>query len=255
MTKSEILDSLQWNSEASEETINRELDIIAQFEERIHGSRGAPQKREEFYVRVAKIIALSRVPLSRNRAVFAPKRRQALGLARMAGQFYDEHGYERGDYLQTSPIDYVHPKDARKAPYHDYGGAGLALVRISRKRVYAKSYQSRYGGAETSTHYLVGRNESGTFFAHPVPRNITTVAEACQWIWDGKANDIIRRQGDIALIRGSGPKLPSGIPRGHVITGTAIVHATHPPIPMPAKGERIIVARRAHITASDATRD
>jgi len=184
--------------------------------------------------------------------------KQGHALAERAGQNFDEHGSSSGDYLSTGVVDYVSPWDgSAAAPYCDMGGEGLALIRITRTRVYAKS--SKWFPARAFTLFLVGKNEAGTYFAHPVAKTCETVADAVQWIWGGRARDIIARQGDIALIGGNGgPKLPNdGLPRGHVIDEAAgiVRHSTHPDIPLPGKGQRIIVGRRAAVYASDATRD
>jgi hypothetical protein len=182
--------------------------------------------------------------------------RKAKGLAEQAGINFDEYGSSRGDYRTTRGIDYVAPSTAKNSPYFDMGGAGLGLVSVTRETVYAKSCTWR--PSSTTEHYLVGRNEAGTFFSHRVPTSCTTVLDAISWMWEGRQGDIVLRQGDIALIHGSGPKGLDKMPSGHKVDGTQITHATHPTIRVPGKGERIIVARRAGIRgngASTETRD
>ncbi|NCC59201.1 MAG: hypothetical protein EOM17_16560, partial [Synergistales bacterium] len=121
--------------------------------------------------------------------------KQGHALAEKSGQNFDEHGSSSGDYLSTSVVDYVSPWDgSATAPYCDMGGEGLALIRITRTRVYAKS--SKWFPARAFTLFLVGKNEAGTYFAHPVAKTCETVADAVQWIWSGRAKDIIARQGD-----------------------------------------------------------
>ena len=182
------------------------------------------------------------------------KQRAALALATKAGQNYDEHGSGRGDYLRTEGLDFVPPTESADTPYFDMGGAGLATIRIMRKRVYASS--SKWYPTETSTTYLIGRNEIGTYFAHPVGTGVNTVREAVDWIWEGRTERIIMRQGDIALIESRGPaRMPAWLPGGHSKQGSKIVHATHPAIPVPQHGEAIIVGRRAVTRASNGTRD
>lgn len=181
---------------------------------------------------------------------------KALGLARMADINFDEHGSGRGSYRTTGALDYVPPKKAAQKPYCDMGGGGLGLISITRTTVYAKS--SKWRSSSTTEHYLVGRNEAGTFFSHRVPAEIMTVSDAIAWIWDGKHNAIISRQGDIALISGNGPKGLDKLPHGHKVSDGYIIHDTHPPIRLPGKNERIIVARRAGIRGNGAateTRD
>lgn len=181
------------------------------------------------------------------------KSNMALNLSKKAGQYYDEHGYNRGDYMNTHSIDFIPSWESVKSPYFDMGGEGLALVSVSRKRVYARS--SSWGPSYAETRYLVGKNEAGTYFAHPVPKNIATVKDAISWIWSGLENYIIVRQGDIALVVGKGPKGLDKLPSGHNVKGDNIVHDTHPAIPVPSKGQKIIIGRRASVQVSEATRD
>lgn len=184
----------------------------------------------------------------------------AIELAKLAEVYHDEHGFhaKRGNYLTTKAIDFVEAPRSMSPPFWDFGGKGLGLVEVTRKRVYAKSAFKRVGYA--STLFLVGRNETGTYFAHPVGKGCRSVSEACDWIWSGK--NVLVRQGDIALVKGVRSNLckgmPPGVPKlpvGHRVSGDYIVHNTHPAIPLPQSGQRIIVARRAVVYASQATRD
>lgn len=166
---------------------------------------------------------------------------------------FDEHrGYdETGDFRKTSSLDYVSPQDACEAPYCDHGRAGMALIEVTRERWYRRSYHSTYGWhpSTATERYLVGRNEIGTYYAHRVSDRCDTVREAVGWIWRDQEDRIVARQGDVALITGNGgPRVPrGGLPAGHVPVEWArvILHETHPPIPMPGKGQRILVGRRA----------
>lgn len=180
-------------------------------------------------------------------------RRNAETLAKEADMYWDEHGSTRGDYRTTRGLDFLWPHEARLAPYFDGGGRGLGLIAVNRRRVYAKS--SKWYPRDTETRFLVGRNEAGTFFAHAVPRTVSTVRAAVEWIWSGKASRIIARQGDIALIISRGPARIPKLPAGHRVNETHIYHETHPPIPRPGPGQAIIVARRAMARASRETRD
>jgi len=179
---------------------------------------------------------------------------RTLKLARLAEQFYDEHGSAKGDYHTTKALDFVAPKKAESAPFCDMGGAGLGLIAVHRKRIYARSY--KFGPHHSQSVFLVGRNEAGTYFSHCVPSDCRQVFSALQWIWNGRANNIVQRQGDIALVKGRGPKFPE-LPQGHLIDHDKqfIFHETHPPLRFPGKNERIIVGRRAHVYVSEQTRD
>ncbi len=168
-------------------------------------------------------------------------------------------GELQGDSSNTywySAVDFVSPyHGSEKSPYFDMGGEGLGLIVVHREREYARS--SGWAPSSAHTQYLVGRNEAGTYFSHPVPIHHETLKEALNWIWNGKAEQIIQRQGDIALIWGRGPKLPNNLPEGHTINEEKqhIEHESHAPLPLPGKGERVIVARRASDWVVDASRD
>lgn len=238
-------------------TYYERLDALArQLEARVGGKRGAQEARERlFRAARAYLSMVGKAPATptREARLMAWKRREAERLGEMAGYITDEHGtYRRGDHWFVTGIDFVPAWEAAQAPYCDMGGEGLGLIRVSRKRVYARS--SKWRPSWAASYYVVGRNEAGTYFAHPVPEGCGSVEEALDWIWSGKGGAIIARQGDIALIRGNGPKLPP-LPDGHAIQDGWIVHPTHPPIPLPGKGERIIVARRANARVDKGTRD
>jgi len=233
------------------------LQVLEKFEDRISGKRGVEDARDRFFENLKRMYPPVQQTYFRNHTSRLQnwKRKMAETLAKKAGANYDEHGYARGDYRTTYGLDYVGPWESAKAPYWDMGGEGLGLVRVDRTRVYAKN--SKWRPSSVSTYFLVGRNEAGTYFSHPVGQNCRTVEDAVQWIWGGKAYHIIQRQGDIALIRGNGgPKMPPYLPWGHKIHGDRIVHAFHPDLPVPKNpGERIIVGRRAAERAIAATRD
>lgn len=237
------------------------VNAIGRFETRISGKRGAEDIRERFYAALENIYpkTTKHYPLtpakSHEYRLSSWKSNSAKFLAEKAGLHSDEHGSWRGDHISVSGVDFVGPWESAAAPYHDTGAEGLGLVFVTRTRVYAKS--SNWRPSSVSTTFLVGKNEAGTYFSHPVSPNCNTIIDALQWIWNGKAYQIIQRQGDIALVGGNGgPKMPSNLPWGHKINGTIITHDTHPELRMPAvKGERIIVGRRAAERASEATRD
>lgn len=187
-------------------------------------------------------------------------KRQVLELSRNADQFFDEHGKAtRGDHLWTRALDFTPSPESLSPPYCDYGGQGLGLIAIHRKRVYAGG---KWSPKITHTRYLIGRNEVGTYFSHSVSCNCSSVQSAVQWIWQGKAEKIIARQGDIALAWGVCNKkcvgLPKGVPQlphGHEVVENHIVHNTHPAIVLPRSGMTVIVGRRAYVRVSEATRD
>lgn len=231
--------------------------IRERFEARIGGKRGAPEKRRRFQAVADRALAqrgtnAPAMPVPPHAYRDAQRRRKAYGLAVRAGVAFDERATAPGDYLRTESLDYVPPSESHRAPYYDHGGGGLGLVRVTRRRVYARS--CRWRPSEASTVFLVGRNETGTFFAHAVPGEVRSVRAAVAWIWRGLELQIVARQGDIALVAAPGPKLPT-LPEGHTVAGDWITHAQHAPLRLPAKGERIIVGRRATVRASEETRD
>lgn len=231
---------------------------IEKFESRISGKRGAEDARDRFFADLQNLYARPAAPIKQTDTVRLHnwKVASARTLAEKAGANFDEHAsYHSGDYMTTRGLDFIGHWESTPAPYCDMGGEGLGLVEVSRTRVYAKS--SNWRPSSVATRFLVGKNEAGTYFSHPVSPNCSTVENALQWIWGGKAHLIIQRQGDIALIGGNGgPKMPAQLPWGHKVNGDIITHATHPDLPVPSKpGERIIVGKRAAERASEATRD
>jgi hypothetical protein len=160
-----------------------------------------------------------------------------------AGIRHDEHGtYERGDHMLLRVCDYIDGYAARRRPFLSMSSTyeGLALIKITRKRVYAKS--STWSPSEVSCKYLIGKNEAGTWFSHPVHPTCQTILDAINWMWDGRADEIIARQGDIASTeRRSRPRLP----KGHDLDadGRVVLHRTHAALVVP-QGGGWIVARR-----------
>lgn len=111
-----------------------------------------------------------------------------------AGISPDEHGsWKRGsDSHDIVILDAItDPIEMRKYLAH---GEALALVADDRKRTYAKS--SKWFPSNRRDLYLVGRNESGTAFAHSVI-NVSTIFGAYKWIWNNE--DIIDRNGDVGI--------------------------------------------------------
>ena len=177
--------------------------------------------------------------------------RAGLALAANAGYRPDEHGFStRGDHWTIKVIEYIPAFRSSAAPYMDQGGDGMALIRIDRKRVYAKS--SKWYPSTTSSYYLVGRNEAGTYYGHPV-QPAESVAAALTWMWSGY--EIVVRQGDVAIVRGGRSGYIPTLPEGHRLTAAGIEHDTHSTLRLPGSGERIIVAKRAEPRVSHATRD
>jgi len=172
-------------------------------------------------------------------------RRAAVELARRVTALPDEHGFsrsDRGEHYTLTGVDFVAPRQAAK--YMATPGTCLGLVNLSRTRVYPHSCKWRPSTATQK--YLIGTNEAGTGFAHPVAPSCSTVEQAVCWIWGVSPDRLLVRQGDIALISGNGgPRMPRALPSKHVVEGDVIVHPTHPAIPLPAKGQRLIVGRRA----------
>lgn len=162
----------------------------------------------------------------------------------IATRVWDEHGGLPSN-CSLHQRDYVPPSQSRQAPYYDTGRAGLGLVSVTRSTTYRGAYK---GWTSTCCEaYLVGRNEIGTWWAHRVHPDCTSVRAAIDWIWSGRSAQIVRRQGDIAVIAAAGPKGLDKLPTGHRVDAASgmIMHATHPAIALPGIGERVIVARRA----------
>lgn len=216
-----------------------------------------PENRERaLQILNRKGITDTRIHVSQETRLLRWKQESAKKLALKAGYETDEHGtYQRGDHLTVLGLDFVPPYQSKVAPYMDMGGEGLGLIKVERTRVYSKS--SNWRPSSVSTYFLVGKNETGTYFSHPVVP-CTTILGALEWIWSGHSHQILARQGDIALIQAPGPKLPpSGLPRGHLLNHLEekIQHNTHPDLSFPGKGERAIVAKRAAERSTAAVRD
>ena len=160
---------------------------------------------------------------------------------RMARRAWDEHGGFQDSYV--CQLDYLPPEKTKAAPYFDIGGAGLGLVSATATTRYRGAFKGY--SSSCSEAFLIGRNEVGSWFAHRVPTSCGSVAGAIDWIWGGRADRVVRRQGDIAVIVGKGPKGLDKLPGGHTVDGDTITHATHPTISCPGTGECVIVGRRA----------
>jgi hypothetical protein len=243
------------------------VDIIARFEKRIYRKRGAHEMRTKFYDRINE--------MQKRRGFFVDKIkpqthagrrylwgiRRALSMCAKLNELHvDEHGTGNflGDELSAHVLEYRSwHEGSHKAPFCDMGGEGLALVKLCRTRYYSKAYTSRYGTGSAYTVYLVGKNEAGTYFCHAVNKSCRTLRHAMDWIWSKHSTEIIQRQGDIALIKAPGPKIPKNLPSGHVVDKDAgvIKHATHPDLPLPKNGERIILGRRANTNVGRNARD
>lgn len=177
-------------------------------------------------------------------------------LASKCGYENDEHGrWNRGDYLSISIYDFKLYKDTMTSPFFNTAKdcEGMAVIEIERQRVYAKS--SNWRNSTATTRFLIGQNEIGTYYSHPISKNCDTIEAALNWIWSNHENDIILRQGDVALVKGVGRKLPE-LPSSHYIQDGFVKHETHfQDLPLPQKGQRIIVGRRAAAIATEASRD
>ncbi len=208
--------------------------------------RVKPGQREQ----ALALLARARVP--RPQRILHPMRRRAeryaewcrqkgLRLAALAGYEPDEHGSGfRGDYWTIQVLDFQPPWKTAAPPYHDMGGDGMALIAVTRTRNYAKSWA--YGPSRATAYFIVGRNEVGTYFAHPVADS-KSLADALAWMWQGF--DVVERQGDIAIVHGGRSGYIPPLPKGHRLTENGIEHDTHATLRLPRKGERIVVARRS----------
>jgi len=226
----------------------RLLNIANQFEARIYGKKGAQEKRDRFYSHISVVPECTRAPSKEQRRHMWIRSSVCKMCANVNALNVDEHGkgYRQSDTFTVEVLDFISPwEGSARSPYFDMGGEGLAVISLNRSREYSRAYTSHFGMGHASTRYLVGKNEAGTYFSHSIGKQCTTLKKALDWIWQGHAGNIIQRQGDIALINGSGPKIPSNLPRGHVVGDTSITHATHPDLPFPGKGQRIIVGRRS----------
>jgi len=237
------------------------IKILCKFEERMSGKKGCVAVRSRLLQRAVKLVSTPGKYVHKTQAERHSEwcNKQAKVLASKVSTLnVDEHGVGTGFAdVQLYVRSYISPWHGSKfAPFFDMGGEGLALVSVVRTTTYSKSYMARYGrGSTANTVYLVGKNEAGTYFAHAVHRDCKTIRQALNWIWGGHEDRITSRQGDIALIKGNGPKIPRNLPSGHVIDGKHIVHGQHPQIRFPGKGERIIVGRRAATAVGGNSRD
>lgn len=198
--------------------------------------------------------------------------KQVVNMCREMNWNIDEHGgmltgpkggtSARGEYFDVEVLDAVPYRSSWRKPFFNTSKdhLPLAFVLLRRKRVYAVS--SKWFPHYSSSYYIVGQNETGTYFAHAVSsrllpsdkrRSSPTLLDALLWVWNCPLDLLIRRQGDIAVIKQGGRS--HVLPPGHVLQGDSIVHETHPAIQAPMKGERVIVGRRAVPSVNGQTRD
>lgn len=134
----------------------------------------------------------------------------------------------------------------------------LAVIEVERTTVYPSS--CKYGRSQSYTRFLLGYNENGQPFSHCISKKAGTVQAALDWIWDGKADRIVARQGDVAVVLGRGKNQP--LPESHVLLADGpqgeirLVHLKeqHVPVAVP-QGCHIIVGRRADDSRVRQTRD
>lgn len=169
---------------------------------------------------------------------------------------WDEHGsmpsrpYLRGKKRTVTSLeilDYVAPSPAKAAPYLDMGGWGLALVAMHSYTVYKD-----YSPSMATVFYLVGRNETGTSFAHAVSCKIShSVRAAVRWLWNDLP--VIERAGDVGISPGA--RRERYLPPGHKLiqdgANWVIRHTPgqHADLVVPPQ-HRIVVARRKAVTAA-----
>lgn len=179
----------------------------------------------------------------------------------------DEHrAYHSGDTLYYTVLDLVKGKK-ELSKYHATGDF-LAVVQIERVRTYSKAYTRQFGPGKRYDKYLVGSNEIGTKFVHPVPDKIGTVKSAINWIWDD--NEIVARQGDVAITPSKtiknkvGEKTTIRIIDSHMFSGEVIQNGStyvrngmlfhekqqHPEIFVEDQWMKILVGKRFHKVAS-----
>lgn len=228
------------------------------LEQKIKGKKLAPKRRQiinSFVEKQKNIFEDRRQNLKKNIKYNMWIKNSGKILANNANMYYDEHGYNRGDHLTTKILEFLPNYITKFPPFYDSGKEGLVLIEVNRKRIYASS--SKWYNSYNLTKYLCGRNETGTYFSHAVPKTCNKIIDAIKWIWSNKELRIIQRQGDIALIKTNSNKrnkLPI-LPTGHKVIDDYIVHDQHPKLPLPQKGEQIIIGKRASAQVSDQTRD
>jgi len=115
-------------------------------------------------------------------------------LAVKAGVNHDEHGGSgRGDHFSLRIVDFLWKEKDLKRNFAC--GKYLGLVAEDRKRVYASS--SKWGPTTRTNYYVVGTNENGVPFMHPVTTSYNLTELALQWIWS--YHEIEARHGDVAI--------------------------------------------------------
>jgi len=133
-------------------------------------------------------------------------------LAQRARCYWDEHGSLSGEYRVTRVIECIPHGRRSSPPLLRHGRRGVGVDRgpeEDRLRQVLKVVPH-----DRRVKVPRGRNEAGTYFSHPVHRDVCTVREAIRWMWGGREHH--PATGDIALIVGNGPKL-TGLPDRHVV--------------------------------------
>lgn len=183
----------------------------------------------------------------------------------------DSHGW---DGIGTCAFDRKLRGQALNVDLYGYGrdihdGGDLVVIQV-------RQYEKRHAGwfpQVRKNYYLVGRNEDGTVFAHPVEsavihsairRGVDVVTAVQTWMFGHDYSGLVR-QGDVAVRPCSlpaGAKIPGSVfslPENHNWTAAAVMmrgdrlymqdvyieHPTHPAIYQPGWSE-IVVARRAN---------
>ena len=261
----------RWPAKDSVEMINRAKDEIlgkvAATRSAENAWMGSPEakKVQEIEEKERK----DREERDATRKIMEGRNARIMKIVHGAGISPDEHGsWNRGgDYHSIVVLDAV--LDPLNMVQYLAFGEGIALVADDRQRTYAKS--SKWRASTRRDVYLVGQNESGTYFAHAVPSDMRSVAAAFRWIWDG--NQIESRNGDVGIaipkvtIKKNGEQKKVHIVDSHYVEGEILQNGAlyarnatvyhekgqHDPVKIGNEWRKIVVARRS--TKASSTKD
>lgn len=147
----------------------------------------------------------------------------------------DEHGFQCGSEFDKAGRGYAINTDIYDIDVSGQNGTPLAVIQV---RMWEKRTRNGYPNVRKN-YFLVGRNENGVAFAHPIPsvRRWTRenwgdlVRRAQAWVWDVSIADLekIQRCGDTALLPVSSPPDVPTLPEkkialvdSHVLSGREI---------------------------------
>jgi hypothetical protein len=116
----------------------------------------------------------------------------------------DEHGFKRESSFDSKGRGFSINIDIYDIDEKGQNGSPLAIIQT---RLWNKATRNGYARI-LKNYFLIGRNENGVAFAHPIPSvrkwNIEKmgdgVKKAMEWIFDTKEIEKIKRNGDTCLI-------------------------------------------------------